>query len=249
MQLPKGSLFVTGTDTGIGKTVVSAILTLGLGGRYWKPIQSGTEGETDTAAVRRWTGLPAPFFLPERYLLRAPLSPHASARLDGVEIRMEELTRPLAPPLDGRGTPLGEERPLVIEGAGGLLVPLNAHELVADLIRALGVEAIVVSRTTLGTINHTLLTLAELRRREIPIRGVILNGEENIGNLEAIRSYGEVPVIGRVPPLPHLDPPALQAAFAGLDQEVLAPGARPTIPRAAPPNPESHPTAPRDPHP
>jgi len=200
-------IFVTGTDTDVGKTVVAAALTLGLDGYYWKPVQCGTEPETDREAVQRWTELPPDRFLPESYLLRAPMSPHAAAALEGTEISLEPV---LATPLPG-------DRPLIVEGAGGLLVPLNRDALIADLIENLGMTTVLVARTTLGTLNHTLLSISEMRRRSIPLLGVILNGEENVSNQEAIERYGGVSVLGRIPHLPSLSRGSLIEAYRGID--------------------------------
>jgi len=201
------SLFVTGTDTDVGKTVVAALLTLGLDACYWKPIQAGLEPFTDTDAVRRWTGLSDARFLPETYRLTEPMSPHAAAEMDGVEI---DVARILA-------TGLPSDRPVVIEGAGGLMVPLNPNALVVDLISKLRFPVILVARTGLGTLNHTLLSVSELRRRSIPLVGVVLNGEEHESNRRAIEEYGDVRVLGRVPPLEVIDAASLRSAFKGLE--------------------------------
>lgn len=199
-------IFVTGTDTDVGKTVASAVLTLGLDGSYWKPIQCGTEPETDREAVRRWTALAADRFLEEVYTFQSPLSPHAAAELEGVEISLDRIC----------SAPLPGDRPLIIEGAGGLLVPLGGGRFIADLIQRLRVPTLVVARTRMGTLNHTLLTLSEIRRREIPLLGVLLNGEENEGNRRAIEEFGGVRVLGRIPVLPELSGPHLQEAFRAI---------------------------------
>jgi dethiobiotin synthase len=196
-------IFVTGTDTGIGKTVVSAALTLGLDGYYWKPVQAGTEPTTDTARVRAWTGLPADRFVPEAYVLREPMSPHAAAALEGVDIDPARILR----------TQLPTDRPLVIEGAGGLLVPLTSSAFVADLIAGLGAQVVLVARTGLGTINHTLLSLRELERRSIPVLGVVMNGPPHESNRKAIESYGRVRVIGSVPLFEVIDDVTLRKVF------------------------------------
>lgn len=202
-----GSLFVTGTDTDVGKTVVAAALTLGLEGYYWKPVQAGLAPSTDTASVRAWTGLPDERFLPEGYRLREPMSPHAAAALEGIEIDPAGLI----------GTELPSDRPVVVEGAGGLMVPLGPGALMVDLIAGLGLPVVLVARTALGTLNHTLLSVSELRRRSIPLLGVVLNGEEHESNRRAIEEYGDVTVLGRVPPLHDIDAESLRRAFAGLE--------------------------------
>lgn len=187
-------LFVTGTDTHVGKTVAAAWLTLHLGGCYWKPVQAGLQGETDTEFVRRLTGAEA---LPEAWRLPDPLSPHEAARRAGATI---DLSKIVVPPVSG---------PFVVEGAGGLLVPLNDHALVIDLIALLGFPVILVSRSSLGTINHTLLSLEALRRRNIAIAGVVMNGPRNAHNRAAIERYGQVRVIVELPPLQPLNRTAL----------------------------------------
>lgn len=209
-----GGLFVTGTDTGIGKTVVSALLTLGLEADYWKPVQSGTTPSTDTADVRAWTGLPDNRFLPERWKLELPASPHLSAAVEGVRIDLADFE------ISDRSHPW--QRPLIVEGAGGLLVPLNEQALMIDLMARLRLPVVLVSRTALGTINHTLLSLEALRARHIPVAGVILNGEEHKSNYEAIEHYGRVTVLGRIPPLGELTPATLLAAFrSSFSEEAL----------------------------
>lgn len=189
------ALFVTGTDTDVGKTVVSAALTHGLKAVYWKPIQTGEV--SDAEWVGKMTGRVC---LPEVYRLKAPLSPHAAAELEGVSITLKGIQLPSA-------------RPLVVEGAGGVMVPLNERELMRDLIKQLALPALIVARSTLGTINHTLMTLLALREYQIPILGVVMNGPKNRGNREAIEYYGKVKVIGEVEPMEKID---LEAAFKGL---------------------------------
>ncbi len=189
MDFPS-AFFVTGTDTDVGKTIVSALLTIGLDGTYWKPIQSGRdeEGLTDSDRLRA-LGCRV---LPERFCLGQPLSPHLAARLDGVRIELGDFELPV---VEGR---------LIVEGAGGLLVPINDRDLMTDLIRHLGLPVVVVARSGLGTINHTLLSIAELRRSGIPILGVILNGVRNEENRRAIEFYGGVSVIAEVGPIEDL---------------------------------------------
>lgn len=189
--------FVTGTDTGVGKSVVSALLTIALKASYWKPIQSGVTPYTDTEWVRQVTGLSEQHFIPEIYRLTNPLSPHAAAEIDRVTIDLNKIVLPL-------------HSPLVIEGAGGILVPLNSREMMIDLIEKLQVPVILVARTALGTINHTLLTLSQLRSRGIPIFGVVLNGPKNESNRNAIIHYGKINVIAELEPMPKIDPQALE---------------------------------------
>lgn len=198
-------LVVTGTDTGIGKTVVAAMLTLALGGVYWKPVQSGTEGGTDTAAVAALTGLGPQRLLPERYVLSQPLSPHRAAELDGVELDPAALDLPAA---------MAEDQPLVVEGAGGLMVPLTRRVLFIDLFQRWAAPIVLVARTGLGTINHTLLSVEALRRRAIPILGVTFVGEAHPDTEQTICAFAAVKRLGRLPRLPELSAAALLAAFA-----------------------------------
>jgi dethiobiotin synthetase len=194
--------FITGTDTNIGKTVVSALLTLGLGYAYWKPIQSGLAPITDTDFVRSATGLDDSYFIPERYRLTQPLSPHAAAKIDGVEIALSDFQLPLT-----------DKPGLIVEGAGGLMVPLNDQDLMIDLIRSLNIPVCLVARSTLGTINHTLLSIAALQHAKIPILGVIINGQKNQINREAIAHYGKVPILAQLEPLATITPATLKTVF------------------------------------
>ncbi|MFG1480080.1 dethiobiotin synthase [Xanthobacter sp. V4C-4] len=197
-------LVVTGTDTGIGKTVFSAGLAAFLGARYWKPVQSGLEEETDTQAVARLAGLAPGDVLAEAYRLRTPASPHLAAAIDGVRIDPARL----APPSDDPG------RPLVIEGAGGLMVPLADDLLFIDVFARWGLPVVLCARSGLGTINHTLLSLEALRRRSVPVRGVVLIGPPHAENARIIARLGAVPVLGTLPPLAPLDAGTLAVAFA-----------------------------------
>lgn len=202
----KQAIFVTGTDTGIGKTVVSGLLCKSWNAGYWKPVQSGTVEGTDAAFIQDLTRLPGSHFYDSTYLLREPLSPHAAAEIDGVQIDLQQFALPHC-----------TQDTLVIEGAGGVLVPLNKSALMVDLIKQLNVPVIVVARSTLGTINHTLLTLQALRSRSISVIGVILNGPRNSGNAKAISEYGETRILAQIEhgdlnelfdknPLSHLAP-------------------------------------------
>jgi dethiobiotin synthetase len=180
-------LFVTGTDTGVGKTVISAILMAGLCGMYWKPIQSGLDEMTDTEWVREKTGLSGDHFYPEIYRLRLPLSPHASAMNDGLRIDLGLFKIPEAK----------ESGHLIIEGAGGVMVPLNEVHLMTDLIK----------------INHTLLSLEKLRREGLAVVGVVMNGPKNSINREAIEHYGGIDVLAEVEYIPVIDPKSLAQCF------------------------------------
>ena len=192
---------VSGTDTGIGKTVFAAGLAGALGAHYWKPVQSGLEDETDSQTVARLSGLPSGHIVPEAYRLTAPLSPHLSARIDGIEIDIGKL---LPPECKG---------PLVIEGAGGLLVPLTATTVFADVFAQWRIPVILCARTALGTINHTLLSLEALRHRAIPICGVAFIGPENADTQATIATIGQVDILGRLPMLDNLTRESLAQAF------------------------------------
>ena len=193
---------VTGTDTGIGKTVFAAGLAAALGAHYWKPIQAGVEPDGDKEEVARLSGLPASHILPEAYRLNTPASPHLAARIDGVEISLDRLA---LPQVDG---------PLVIEGAGGLLVPVNEQLLMADLFAHWGQPVILCARTALGTINHSLLSIEALRARNVPIAGIAFIGEPHEENERIIPQLGNVRSLGRLPLLDPLNPATLAAAFA-----------------------------------
>ena len=194
---------VTGTDTGIGKTVFSAGLTALLGADYWKPVQSGLEEETDSELVARLGALAPGRVLPERYRLRTPASPHQSAAIDGVRIDVEALT----PPPQG-------ERPLVIEGAGGLMVPLTDRDLFIDVFARWRLPVVLCARTALGTINHTLLSIEALRARQLEPVGVAFIGDSHPETEQAICNLGRVRRLGRLPWLSPLDPDTLRTAFA-----------------------------------
>lgn len=202
--------FVTGTDTDVGKTVVAAWLVARLGACYWKPVQAGTHPETDSATVLRLAGIAKDRILPEAYILPEPLAPHEAARRAGLAIDMAKLAPPRC------------DRPLVVEGAGGLLVPLDDHAYVIDLARALDLPLILVARSTLGTINHTLLSLEAIRRRGLPLAGVVLNGPETPHNRAAIERYGRVQVIAEMPRLDPLSPEALRVIAPEIDLAKLA---------------------------
>ncbi|SJM30184.1 dethiobiotin synthase [Mesorhizobium delmotii] len=188
---------VTGTDTGIGKTVVAAGLAGLLGGAYWKPVQSGLDGETDSQAVARLGGVPPERILPEAWRLLKPLSPHRAAELEGVTIDPDRLVLPAV------------ECPLIVEGAGGLMVPLTRKTLFIDVFARWQAPVVLCARTSLGTINHTLLSIEALRRRDIPLLGVAFIGEAMPDTECTIAGMGDVRVLGRLPLLDPLTPMTL----------------------------------------
>jgi dethiobiotin synthetase/malonyl-CoA O-methyltransferase len=181
-------VFVTGTDTGIGKTMVSAWLVRSWQADYWKPVQSGIADGCDADVVKAVA--PGARVHPSAFMLNAPLSPHQAARLDGVSIALEDFRLPVT---DGR--------PLVVEGAGGVFVPLNDTHLMVDLMARLRLPVLVVGRSGLGTINHCLLTLEALQQRDIAIAGVVLSGPPNDANRHAIEYYSGAMVVGELPQL------------------------------------------------
>lgn len=197
-------IFVTGTDTNIGKTVLSAALMCRyrpvMPVRYWKPVQTGSPEDDDTAVVRQLAACSDAEIHGRGIRLPRPLSPHLSARLANVRVEIAKV-REMAVPGSG----------WIVEGAGGVLVPLNERELMIDLIADLGLAAVVAARSSLGTINHTLLTVEALRARSIPIAGVAMIGEPNFENRRAIEDYARVAVIGEMPHFPVLSSDALNA--------------------------------------
>ncbi len=195
-------IVVTGTGTGVGKTVFAAALVAALEGDYWKPVQSGESGGTDTEVVRRLTRLSGRRLHAEAYRLAMPASPHWAAEAEGIAIDAAGLEPPVC------------VRPLVIEGAGGVLVPLTREVMFADVFARWGVPVILVAGTGLGTINHTLLSIEALAARGVPILGVAFVGEGNAASEEIICERGGVRRLGRMPVLDPLTPDALSAAFA-----------------------------------
>ncbi|MGO9514893.1 MAG: dethiobiotin synthase [Steroidobacteraceae bacterium] len=201
MTRTSARIVVTGTDTGIGKTVFAAGLTRLLDGVYWKPVQAGLDGETDAAVVRRLSGLSADRILPEAWRLKTPASPHWAAERDGISIDPRALSLPSV------------ARPLIVEGAGGLMVPITRSVLLIDVFARWGAPVVLCARTALGTLNHTLLSLEALRRRAIPIVGVALIGEAHPDNERTLGAMGGVPILGRLPRLDPLTPKSLEVAF------------------------------------
>ncbi|KLE34963.1 dethiobiotin synthase [Aurantiacibacter luteus] len=200
-------LIVTGTDTDVGKTVFAAGLAQALGAAYWKPVQAGLDGGSDSERVSRLA--PTARVLPEAHVLQTPCSPHEAARIDGVTIGTLDL-----PQVAG---------PLVVEGAGGALVPYREDLLAADLFARWGLPAVIVARTALGTISHTLMTLEVLRSRAIRVAGVVFVGEAEPVAEGAITRIGGAPHLGRLPWLEPLDARTLADAFeAHIRMDLLA---------------------------
>ncbi len=180
---------VCGTDTDVGKTLVSAWLVQGLGASYWKPVQSGLADGGDSATVRRLLDLPRERLLPEAYRLQSPVSPHWAAERDGVQLEPERLALPAG---DG---------PLVVETAGGLLVPLRRDWLQIEQLQRWGLPLLLVARSGLGTLNHTLLSLEALRARALTVLGLVLNGPPHADNPRTLEQLGGVPVLAQLPRL------------------------------------------------
>lgn len=195
------ALIVTGTDTDVGKTVFAAALAGALDGAYWKPIQAGLAPPLDSEEVVRLSGLGPDRILPEAYRLGTPCSPHRAAELDGLEIDPGRLRIPAC------------GRTLVVEGAGGALVPVTRSVLFADIFAQWRAPVVVVARTALGTINHTLLTLEALRARGVDVAGVAFTGEGNEDSERTICAFGAVRRLGRLPVLEPLTAASLRAAF------------------------------------
>jgi len=192
--------FVTGIGTGIGKTIVSAIITEHLQADYWKPVQAGDLDQSDSLKVQRLISNVNTTIHPECYQLTQPMSPHASAKLDQIEIQLSNFKLPET------------KRPLIVEGAGGLMVPLNEKELIVDLIAFLNLEIILVSQNYLGSINHTLLTIDTLQQRGLKIKGVVFNGEANAESERYILNYSQLKCIGKIPPLENIDKETIRKA-------------------------------------
>jgi dethiobiotin synthetase len=195
-------IIVTGTDTGVGKTVFAAALAGALGATYWKPIQAGLLEETDRQAVLRLSGLSEERLLPEAYRLKTPASPHLAAEIEGITIDPETLVLP------------NTSGPLIVEGAGGLLVPLTREVAYIDVIAGWRAPVVLCARTTLGTINHSLLSIEALRTRGIPLLGIVFIGDESAESERIIVEMGHARRLGRLPYLAPLTGETLRAAFA-----------------------------------
>jgi dethiobiotin synthetase len=196
------AFIITGTDTDVGKTVFAAALTEALKGYYWKPVQAGLDDLSDAQSVADISGLPADHILPEVYRLTTPCSPHRAAAIDGIEIDPARLALPVVP------------GPLIIEGAGGVLVPMRPDWLYADQFAVWNKPVIIVARTALGTINHSLLTVEALRSRGIPIHGIAFVGDVHQDSEDMIVRVSGVRRLGRLPHLPILTGERLKVAFA-----------------------------------
>ncbi|WP_277969459.1 dethiobiotin synthase [Sphingomonas echinoides] len=196
------TVIVTGTDTDVGKTVFAAALAGAMRAHYWKPVQAGLDPRSDADSVAALSGLPVSHILPEAYRLATPCSPHRAAAIDGVTIELDRLALPAV------------TGPLVVEGAGGVLVPITPDLLFADLFAHWARPVVLVARTGLGTINHSLLSIEALRARGVPILGVAFIGDSEPDSEATIARIGKVTRLGRLPRLQTLDTTTLAAAFA-----------------------------------
>jgi len=201
-------IFVTGIGTNVGKTIVSAIITEALQADYWKPVQTGMEEGTDAERVRKLICNSKSKIHPETFCLRLPASPHAAAEAENIKIHIEDFIVP-----ETKNT-------LVIEGAGGLMVPLNENELVIDLIKKLNAKVVLVVRHYLGSINHSLLSIEALQNRKLPVAGIIYNGEPNPSSEKAIEAFCNYKITGRVGQEPVFNSAAI-LKYAGNMQKVL----------------------------
>jgi dethiobiotin synthetase len=200
----KESLFVTGTDTNVGKTLLSALLVAALDGIYWKPIQTGASEGTDRETVMKLAEIPERQTIPESYCFDPPVSPHLVAEATGVKIELARIR-----------VPAKLDKPVLAEGAGGILVPINDSELMLDLARHLGFPVLIAARAALGTINHTLLTVRTLRCAKMPVKGVVMIGNRNRDNERSVEHFGAVPLVGWIPWLDKIDREALLRVFRG----------------------------------
>lgn len=185
-------IFMTGIGTDVGKTIASAIVTESLQADYWKPVQAGDVDDSDSHKIQRYLSNEKSKIHPNSYVLQTPASPHYAAELDGITIDLNQIQEPKT------------KNHLVIEGAGGILVPLNASQTIVDLIQP-DYKIIVVSRHYLGSINHTLLTIEALQNRKLNIAGILFNGDENPATESIILSKTGIKMIGRINDEPYFD--------------------------------------------
>ena len=211
-------IFVTGIDTGVGKTIASAVLASSLGADYWKPVQCGDLENSDTNRVKELLGPKHPgCFHPEAWALKAPQSPHIAAAREGKSIAVADLRLPSTP------------RPLVVEGAGGCLCPLSSSETMLDIAKTFELVVLVVIRSYLGAFNHSLLTLEVLQRRELPVAGLIMSGSDPLEMIPYLEKRSKLPFLLHIPELSHITAKSIAAiggteAFASIDllgQEIV----------------------------
>ncbi len=201
-------IFITGIGTEVGKTVIASIITEALEADYWKPIQAGDLDQSDTLKVKELISNHRTSFHPESYALQHAMSPHAAADLENITIDKTKIKRPIT------------ENYLIIEGAGGIMVPINQHELILDLIRPED-KVIVVSQNYLGSINHTLTTLSVLKQYGLKKIGIIFNGEENKTTREIILKMSKIPEIAYIKPLPIIDQNAISKEARRIKESLI----------------------------
>ncbi len=200
-------LIICGTDTDVGKTLISSFFVRGLQSFYWKPIQSGIETETDSQTIYRLSGVKKEKILSEAYIFNKPVSPHWASEIDGKEIDLNLLN---LPPIDGS---------LIIETAGGLMVPITRSFLQIEQIKKWNLPVIIVCKSSLGTLNHTLLTIEALKKRNIKILGLIINGEKHLDNPRTLKEFSKLPIIAEFPRLSNVDKNNLDRLWKELNIE------------------------------
>ena len=198
-------IFVTGIGTDVGKTIVAAVITEALQADYWKPVQAGFADGTDSETIRSLISNSKTVIHPEAYKLKMPASPHAAAAAEGITISIKNIKVPQT------------DNILVIEGAGGLMVPMSEKELVIDLIEELQAEVVVIVRHYLGSINHSLLTLQALKSRKLNVKGIIISGAPNEQSEKAILSFSDYKIIGRI----GEEKTFTKAVISGYGQKIL----------------------------
>ena len=201
--------FVTGIGTEVGKTIASVIIMQALKADYWKPVQAGELNNSDSIKVAALINNDRTKIHPEAYKLNQPMSPHAAAERDGVEIDISSFKIPHT------------NNHLVIEGAGGLLVPLNDKDTILNLIESLNCEVILVSRHYLGSINHTLMSIETLHKRKIPIKGILFNGKENKDTESIITKMSSENIIGRIDELDNLNKSIINSVAQNLKNKLI----------------------------
>ena len=190
-------LFITGIGTDVGKTIASAIITQSLEADYWKPVQAGDLDNSDSHKIQRYISNNKTVIQENSYKFNTPASPHFAAKIDGITIDLKKIIEP------------STDNHLIIEGAGGILVPLNDNDCIIDLIKE-DYKVILVSRHYLGSINHTLLTFEALKNRNIPVAGIVFSGDENKATEEIILSKTKAKFIGRIENEPYFDQNVIQ---------------------------------------
>ncbi|MGH1334942.1 MAG: dethiobiotin synthase [Aureispira sp.] len=201
--------FIAGIDTNVGKTIVSSIVTQALEADYWKPVQAGDLDNSDSLKVASLLSNPHSKIHPETYRLNTPASPHYAAAVDGITVDEQQFALPET------------DNHLVVEGAGGLFVPLNDHYLLIDLIKALEIPVLLVANFYLGSINHTLSSIDALQARSIPIAGLLFNGAITPASKDYILAYSKVPCLGEIPKLAALNKKNIAKQAAALHAKLV----------------------------